>query len=99
MTVGKVKDFDFSSAGKTVGYCHGGKTKGYAKGGAIVEKATGERYPSRKVMTKHESMETPRMQRDEIVKRETVRAPNLPGNVMLKKGGMTAAKTGNKKGK
>jgi hypothetical protein len=28
-----VKDFDFSSAGKTVGYCGGGMKKGYAEGG------------------------------------------------------------------
>lgn len=33
MTVGKVNDFNFSSAGKTVGYCGGGMAKGYAKGG------------------------------------------------------------------
>ena len=34
MTVGKVKDFNFGSAGKTVGLCKGGMT-GYAKGGAV----------------------------------------------------------------
>jgi hypothetical protein len=28
-----VKDFDFSSAGKAVGYCGGGMKKGYAEGG------------------------------------------------------------------
>tara|TARA_R110002126_G_scaffold217145_2_gene363064 strand:- start:45 stop:473 length:429 start_codon:yes stop_codon:yes gene_type:complete len=66
MTVGKVKDFNFSS---------GGMTKGYAKGGKVMEKATGESYPSRKAMVKHESMETPRMQRKEVIERETVKAP------------------------
>lgn len=36
MTVGKVKDFNFSSAGKTVGLCKGGMAKGgYAQGGAV----------------------------------------------------------------
>jgi hypothetical protein len=36
MTVGKVKDFNFSSAGKTVGLCKGGMAKkGYAEGGLI----------------------------------------------------------------
>jgi hypothetical protein len=32
-TLKYVKDFDFSSAGKTVGYCGGGMKKGYAEGG------------------------------------------------------------------
>ena len=32
-TLKYVKDFDFSSAGKTVGYCGGGRKKGYAEGG------------------------------------------------------------------
>jgi len=76
MTVGKVKDFNFSSAGKTVGLCKGGMAKGgYAKGGAVVEKATGERYASRKEMVKHEREETPRMQREELVEKASVRAP------------------------
>ena len=38
MTVGKVKDFNFSSAGKTVGLCKGGMAKGYAKGGMVAAK-------------------------------------------------------------
>jgi hypothetical protein len=158
MTVGKVKDFNFSSAGKTVGYCGGGMAKGYAmggsakagqsvqmaksnavaktlagqkmtpmaKGGKVMEKATGESYPSRRAMEKHESMETPRMQRKEVIQRETVRAPaapqgmlrnrgalgvmanknpgetamntapNLPGKMMLKKGGSAMSKGGSK---
>lgn len=110
-----VKDFDFSSAGKTVGYCGGGMAKkGYAEGGKadiaqdkamiksavhkhekamhkgepltklarggkpIVEKATGEKYPSRSAMIKHEMSETPRMQKRELVERESVKAPASP---------------------
>jgi len=52
-------------------YAMGGSC--YAKGGKIVEKATGERYPSREAMMKHERKETPRMQREEMMERETVR--------------------------
>lgn len=119
-----VKDFDFSSSGKTVGYCGGGMAKGYAKGGKVMEKSTGESYPSRSAMEKHESMETPRMQRKEVIQRETVKAPaapqgmlknrgalgvlanknpgetamhtapNLPGKMMLKKGGPVIPKAG-----
>ena len=144
MTVGKVKDFNFSSSGKTVGLCSGGswgKTKmasgGYyaeggkwiqeavkkpgalraalhvkesknipkgkleaaakkpglmgqrarlaetlgkmrkADGGPITEEMTGETYPSRSAMVKHESLETPRMQKQEMVQKSTVRAPAL----------------------
>jgi hypothetical protein len=106
-----VKDFDFSSAGKTIGRCDDGMTKmasggyyskggsakagqavqmaksnavaksligqkatPYAKGG-MKEAATGERYPSRSAMMKHESMETPRMQREEVIQSRTVKAP------------------------
>lgn len=111
MTVGKVSNFNFSSAGKTVGRCNdsmtkmasggyyskggsakagqdvqmaksnavakslvGQKTTPYAKGG-IKEAATGEMYPSRSAMMKHESMETPRMQREEVMQSRTVKAP------------------------
>lgn len=106
-----VKDFNFSSAGKTVGRCDDGMTKmasggyyskggsakagqnvqmaksnavakslvgqkatPYAKGG-IKEAATGEMYPSRRAMMKHESMETPRMQREEVMQSRMVKAP------------------------
>lgn len=95
-----VKDFDFSSAGKTVGLCKGGMAKKYAKGG-VVEKATGEVYPSREAMVKHERKETPRMQREEMLQRAKVvapvarrRMPVAPAEPMipLKKGG--AAKVG-----
>jgi hypothetical protein len=47
------------------------------KGGKVLEKATGERYPSRKAMVKHESMETPRMQREEMVQKRVVRGPAM----------------------
>jgi hypothetical protein len=45
-----------------------GGTMCKAKGG-IIEKATGERYPSREAMVKHEKKETPRMQKEEIIER------------------------------
>jgi hypothetical protein len=114
MTVGKVKDFNFSSSGKTVGLCNGSMTKmasggqavqmaksnavkksmagqkmtkmasggyyakgGKAIGGPITEAMTGETYPSRSAMVKRESMETPRMQKQEMVQKSTVRAPAL----------------------
>lgn len=80
-TLKYVKDFDFSSAGKTVGYCGGGMKKGYAKGG-ILEKATGERYPSRMAMEKHEMMETPRMQKEELLQRTAVKAPVAPQGML-----------------
>lgn len=46
-----------------------------AKGGPVMEKATGERYPSRQAMVKHEKMETPRMQREELTERAQVKMP------------------------
>ena len=151
MSVGKVKDFNFSKTAKDMSAAKMGQsvqmaksnavqkslvgqkmTKmskggsmdncGYAKGGKIVEKATSETYPSRRAMEKHESMETPRMQRQEVVQRETVRAPmlknrgalgviankdpgetsmdtapNLPGRLMMKKGGPVMSKAGTAK--
>lgn len=47
------------------------------KGGKVVEKATGERYPSRAAMEKHEMMETPRMKREELVQKRVVRGPAM----------------------
>jgi len=125
-----VKDFNFSSAGKTVGRCNDGMTKmasggyyskggsakagqsvqmaksnavakslvgqkatPYAKGG-MKEAATGEMYPSRRAMMKHESMETPRMQREEVMQSRTVKAPMrrqmpvAPTAPMIQPGGM-----------
>lgn len=62
------------------------------KGGKVVEKATGERYPSKAAMVKHEMMETPRMQREEMVQKRVVRGPAMaagrdPRIPMLKCGG------------
>jgi hypothetical protein len=79
MTVGKVKDFNFSS---------GGMAKGYAKGGKVMEKSTGESYPSRRAMQKQESMETPRMQRKEVIQRETVKAPAAPQGMLKNRGAL-----------
>jgi hypothetical protein len=45
-----------------------GGTMRKAKGGTI-EKATGERYTSREAMVKHEKKETPRMKKEEVIKR------------------------------
>ena len=72
MTVGKVKDFNFSS---------GGMAKGYAKGGKAME-------PSRKATVKQESMETPRMQRKEVMQRETVKAPAAPQGMLKNRGAL-----------
>jgi hypothetical protein len=47
------------------------------KGGKVVEKATGEKYPSKSAMVKHEMMETPRMQREEMVQKRVVRGPAM----------------------
>lgn len=67
-----VDEFDFGPAKTHVAaYCRGGPMK-KAKGGEVVEKATGEKYPSREAMVKHERKETPRMQREEVVQRSKV---------------------------
>jgi hypothetical protein len=65
---------------------------GFKKGGKVVEKGTGETYPSRKAMVKHEKTETPRMQREELVQKQVVRGPAMaagrdPRIPMLKCGG------------
>jgi hypothetical protein len=69
MTVGKVKDFNFGSAGKTVGLCHGGmaKPKAYAKGGKVM--------PKRETMMKRETTQTPTMERQAVMEEAVVRAP------------------------
>jgi hypothetical protein len=69
MTVGKVKDFTFTSD-KSAGMKDGGK------------------YPSRKAMVKRESMETPRMKREEMVKRQTVKAPAAPMGMLKNRGAL-----------
>ena len=107
-----VKEFEFGSdkgytgsAGQTTvkGYARGGKACKMAKGGrAVVEKATGETYPSRKAMVKHEMMETPRMQREEMVQKRMVKGPAMaagrdPRAALLQpmaKGGKLQAKMG-----
>jgi len=111
MTVGKVKDFNFSSGGMAKGYAMGGSAKAgqsvqmaksnavaktlagqkmtpMAKGGKVMEKSTGESYPSRRAMEKHESMETPRMQRKEVIQRETVKAPAAPQGMLRNRGAL-----------
>jgi hypothetical protein len=75
MTVGKVKDFTFTSD-KRAGMKDGGK------------------YPSRKAMVKRESMETPRMMREEMVKSQTVKAPSAPTGMIKNRG--TLGVMGNK---
>lgn len=74
------------------------------KGGKVLEKATGERYPSRAAMEKHEMMESPRERREELVQKRVVRGPAMaagrdprapllaPPAVPLKKGGKFEAK-------
>ncbi len=57
MSIGKVKDFKFD---KSFGYT--GST------GKVVEKATGEKYPSKAAMAKHEKGETAREQKAEAYK-------------------------------
>ena len=141
MSVGKVKDFNFSktakdmSAAKCAGYAKGGSAKmgqsvqmaksnavektlagqkmtKMAKGGAtagkIIEEATGEKYPSRKAMVRHEREETPRMQKEEMVQRSMVKGaiprrqyPVAPAGPMIAPrmaapmaGQMSAMKTG-----
>jgi len=64
----------------------GQKMTPMAKGGKVMEKATGESYPSRRAMEKHESMETPRMQRKEVMMSETVKAPSAPQGMIRNHG-------------
>ena len=71
-----VKDFDFSSAGKSVGYCGGGMAKkGYAMGGSV--------KPEVRSMAKREMMATPTMEKKEVVQRESVKAPAAPREMLL----------------
>ena len=112
-TLQYVKEFDFGGTDKAAGgkcatpkakYASGGKVGAPKSGKPVVEKATGERYPSRKAMIRHEAEETPRMRREELVERPSVRArrsvpvasrdPMIP----MKTGGI-AAKVSPKVGK
>ena len=86
-----VTEFEFPAGKGYTGSCASTPVKGYAKGGScscggkvmkakggpIIEKATNEKYPSKQAMIKHESLETPRMQREETVKRQIVKAPQM----------------------
>ena len=86
-----VTEFEFPSDKGYTGSCTSEPVKAYAKGGAcchdgkmmkakggpIIEKATNERYPSKQAMIKHESLETPREQREELVQRQIVKAPQM----------------------
>jgi len=70
-----VKDFDFNET--ACNYESGGPAMkmakgGYAKGG-MKEAKTGEMYASRKEMAKHEKTESPRMQKEEMMKSQTVK--------------------------
>ena len=75
------------------------------KGGSVLEKATGERYASKSAMMKHEKMETPRMQREEMVQKRVVKGPAMAAGrdpripmlsqpPMMKNGGKFEAKVG-----
>lgn len=73
-----VKDFDFSSAGKTVGYCGGGMAKkNYAEGGKM--------RPAVSAMAKKEIMATPTMEKREVVQRESIKAPAAPQGMLRDK--------------
>jgi hypothetical protein len=61
-----VKDFDFGE--KACNYQCGGPVMAMAKGGGVKEAKTGEMYSSRKAMAKHERTESPRMQKEEMMK-------------------------------
>lgn len=69
-----VKDFDFSSAGKTVGLCKGGMAKGYAQGGSV--------KPEVRSMAKREMMATPTMEKKEVIQRTAVKAPAAPREML-----------------
>lgn len=74
-TLKYVKDFDFSSAGKTVGYCGGGMAKkGYAEGGKI--------SPAVSATARKQIMAKPTMQKRETVQREAVKAPAAPEGML-----------------
>jgi len=81
----KYGEFDFGPSKTYVsGYCRGGTIK-KAAGGRVTEKATGEVYPSRKEMVKHEAEETPTMQRREDVQKYQVQAPVRPSRPAMRR--------------
>jgi hypothetical protein len=72
----------YAKGGSCGGYTKGGSCGDNgkmmkAKGGTVIEKATNERYPSKQAMIKRESLETPREQREELVQRQVVKAPQM----------------------
>lgn len=66
------------------------------RGGPVTEKATGEKYPSREAMVRHEAKETPKMQREELVQRTKVVAPARRSVPVASREPMIAMKTGGK---
>jgi len=66
------------------------------RGGPVMEKATGEKYPSREAMVRHEAKETPRMQREELVQRSKVVAPARRSVPVASREPMLAMKKGGK---
>jgi hypothetical protein len=70
-----------------------------ATGGKVVEKATGEKYASKKEMMKHEKSESPREQRQEMMKgkipvRKSVPVASKSPLIAMKKGGKCYADGG-----
>jgi hypothetical protein len=71
-----------------------------AEGGKVVEKATGEKYASKKAMMKHEKSESPREQRQEMMKgkipvRKSVPVASQSPLIAMKNGGkISEAKVG-----
>jgi len=71
-----------------------------AEGGKVVEKATGEKYASKKAMMQHEKSETPREQRQEMMKgkipvRKSVPVASQSPLIAMKNGGkISEAKVG-----
>lgn len=90
MTVGKVKDFNFSSAGKTVGLCKGGMVKGYAQGGAVGKEAAKVAvHKHEKAMHKGEPMTALAKggkvmpKRETMMKRETTQTPTMQRQAVM----------------
>jgi hypothetical protein len=70
-----------------------------AEGGKVVEKATGEKYASKKAMMQHEKRESPREQRQEMMKgkipvRKSVPVASQSPLIAMKKGGKCYADGG-----
>ena len=92
--------------GGACGYKEGGTVKKAsskmckATGGKVVEKATGEKYASKKAMMQHEKRESPREQRQEMMKgkipvRKSVPVASQSPLIAMKNGGkISEAKVG-----